>query len=374
MPPQPNPSELYTTVPTGRLYSPIDLISDPMQALFLANFDDDPEYNGIELQTFDHPDKGQGAATIMWRCDGKVDFYITPGVQIDRDRAEVGAGVGEWIMEDYRFWLDHSPQGVNAFVDLRLKDDRPVRMHVQEQRRNPGQALTILAPAGESIAHPRFFPVFRLHDIDLVRQARTAVTLRIGEQERTPLRLPIPMPHNLSRVYFMRYCFDPLIGLLNPQYEGPLSPLEAEVPGPYQHAHMHYALEDNAGHLEIARAATRGDRHELFVTFKPALPDVAALRDGAAIQGRFGVGVDGAGGIVRGAYSVRRQGRQVHLEMQPTENWSPRGSLRAKLTLMFFPRVFRTWVKTYRWSATIELAAGDLPQMRSAWTRVGEGD
>jgi hypothetical protein len=373
MPPQPHPTQLYTTVPTGLLYSPINLIIDPMQALFLVNFNDDPAYNGIELQTFDHPDKGQGAAAILWRRDGKVDFYMTPEVQLDRERVEVGGGIGEWITQDYRFWLDRSPQGVNAFVDLRLKDDRPVRMHVQEQRRNPGQPLTILAPAGESIAHPHFFPMFRLHDIDLVRQARTAVTLRIGEHERTPLRLPIPMPHNLSRVYFVRYCFDPLIGLLNPQYEGPLSPLEAEVSGTYQHDHMHYELEDNAGHLEIRRAATRGVRHELFVTFKPSLPDVVALRDGAAAQGRFGVGVDAEAGIVRGAYSVRRHGRQVHLEMQPTEDWYPRGSLRAKLTLMFFPRVFRTWVKTYRWSATIDLAASE-PQMHSAWSRTEEKD
>ena len=108
----------------------------------------------------------------------------------------------------------------------------------------------------------------------------------------------------------------------------------------------------------------------MFVTFSPALPDIACLGDGVELQRRCGVGEDDAPDVVTGAYEIHRQGDQVHLAVQPTENWSPCGGLLVKLTLMFFPSIFRTWVKTYRWSATITLGEdGRAGAMCSSWIR-----
>jgi hypothetical protein len=80
--------------------------------------------------------------------------------------------------------------------------------------------------------------------------------------------------------------------------------------------------------------------------------------------------MDADAGIVQGTYGARRAGGRVTLDMAPTENWTPRGSVLARLTFRFFPPVFRTWFRTYRWQAEIELEAEPGPHMQSGWTRV----
>ncbi|MBN1656809.1 MAG: hypothetical protein JXA93_00330 [Anaerolineae bacterium] len=363
-------NDLYGA-PAGALYSPISLVHDPMESLFLANFGDDYDYHGLELQIFDHSEKGRGAALLMWHRDGPVDFYMTPGVRLQRERVEVGGGVGEWRTQDFPYRLAFTEHGVEAHVEIVLHDGRNVFLHVREHKRRAGKGLTMLAPAGESIERPRFLPVFRLHQIDLVRRAGTEVVFTLGGEERKPLRLPIPMPYSGRRVYFMRACPDPLIGLVNPAHDGPLAAMYPEAAGEFEQGGMVYLLAERGGHLEIARAVVRTPRHELWMELSPPLPDMAALRDGAAIAGRFGIGVDADAGIVRGVYQVRRQGDRVHAEMAPTEKWKPRGSLLARLTFRFFPPVFRTWPRTYHWQAEIDLAGEEGAWMTSGWTRTG---
>jgi len=67
---------------------------------------------------------------------------------------------------------------------------------------------------------------------------------------------------------------------------------------------MTYDLVNNQRHYEICRASARNPKHEMFVTFSPPVPDVASLKDGADIKGRFGIGIDDAARIVEGAYVV----------------------------------------------------------------------
>jgi hypothetical protein len=207
-----------------------------------------------------------------------------------------------------------------------------------------------------------------MHDIDLVQQAGTEFEWWIGDKLRSPISLPVPMPYNGKRVYFVRFCPDPMIGLLNTAHDGPLPMLSPDRMTSFEHNDMTYDLVDNGGHPEIRRISARNPRHEMFLTLSPALPDIASLRDGIELWGCFSVGVDETPEIIAGEYEVRRDGDQVHLAMQPTEKWSPRGGMLVKLTLMFFPSIFRTWVRTYRWSAAISLTAGgQAATMRSAW-------
>lgn len=85
-------------------------------------------------------------------------------------------------------------------------------------------------------------------------------------------------------------------------------PAPARGTGSFQYKDITYDLIDNKGHYEIRRASACNPRHEMFITFSSALPDVSCLRDGIELQGQFGVGVDDAAGMVAGAYGGKRHG------------------------------------------------------------------
>jgi hypothetical protein len=365
-----NRLDIYGTPTTGRFYSPFDLSFDPMESLALFNFDGDPEYTALEVQQFDDEAKGTGTAALMWRTDGKVDFYMTPGLTLNRETTNVGKGVGEWITQNFDSRLEMSPSGVNARTELTLKDGRSLRFQTVESRRRATRPVTMLAPLGTDIEQPTFFPIFRMHDIDLVQRAHAEIDWRLGDRVPIPIKLPMPMPFNGKMVYFVRYCPDPMIGLLNTSYDGLLAAVDTGESAMVSHRHMSYHLTNNGGHREIRRASTRSAKHELYLDLSPALPEVTSLRPGVEASGRFGVGVDDVEGIIRGMYQVRRVGDEIRLALQPTENWSPHGGPLVKLTFLFFPPVFRTWVKTFRWTASVTLQPDSAPHMSSRWSRV----
>ncbi len=62
-----NDPQIYATPASGRFYSPLDLVFDPMERLALLDFENDPDYKCLELQLFDDDVKGHGAAALMYR-------------------------------------------------------------------------------------------------------------------------------------------------------------------------------------------------------------------------------------------------------------------------------------------------------------------
>ncbi len=109
-----------------------------------------------------------------------------PGLRLDRKKAEVGAGVGKWIGQDFDYKLEISPRGVDCFAALTLKDGRPLSFRISENRQRPSKPITILAPLGAGIQQPNFLPLFRMHDIDLVQRAAAEFEWKIGDEERAP--------------------------------------------------------------------------------------------------------------------------------------------------------------------------------------------
>jgi hypothetical protein len=178
------------------------------------------------------------------------------------------------------------------------------------------------------------------------------------------------MPHNGKLAYFLRYCSDPVMGLFNMQYEGELPALKPDQQKILKYKNMSYHFIKNEGYYEIQQVSSINHDHELYITFSPGLPDIIALKDGASTKGRFDIGVDDTVDLIQGMYQVRREGQFIFMEMYPDKNWKPRGSLLEKLTLFCFPPIFRTWVKTYRWKATIKDGGEPgIVTMKSSWRR-----
>lgn len=364
---------LYTGAPSGRFVSPFSLDHDPMDMMVLYTFDGDPDYNTLELQLFNHPDKGTGAAALMARNDGLVDFYMTPGLRLDREKTQVGSGVGEWLTQDFECSIQLTPRGLEASAALTLKDGRPVRMVIRERIARPGKRLDILAPVGISIENPYFLPLFWLTDIDLVRVSGTEIDLSIGDRHYLPARLPMPMPHTFAFAYFVRACPDPLIITVNQRHDGPLDVVTPDAISGFAYRDMEHDLVERDGRYEIGRVAIRGGRHEVALRFAPAFPALLDLSDGAAASGRFTLGVDALPAVMAGRYEVRRSGQQVRVQMQPTESWKPHGTLRQRATIYLLPPMFRNWPKTYEWTADLHLAnaAQGHVALVSNWRRIG---
>jgi len=341
-----------------------------MRSLVLLNLEDNPEFEGLELQLFDDEVKGKGAAAIMWHTDKRGDFYVTPGVTLDIDKIEVSGGVGEIITQDFHYKLDINSYGVDAHVSLTLKDGRPVDFWLSEKRPKVRKPLTILAPVGGVTSNPGYFPVFHLQDIDLVQRQDSNYSFKIADNNYHPPKIPVPMPYSGKLVYFLRYCSDPVMGLLNMQYDGELTALKPEHNVIFKHRNTSYIFKNREGYFEIQKVSVVDNEHNLYITFSPTIPDIVNLKDGVSIRGRFDIGVDDTSDLIQGVYQIRREEKSISMEMYPDRNWKPRGSLLQRLTLFCFPPEFRTWIKTYHWKATIQEEANHgRVTMKSGWQR-----
>jgi hypothetical protein len=357
---------LYARPPSERVIVPFELFHDPMERLLIVNFRGDPEYDGIELQVFDDEVKGHGLAALMYRTDGKLDWYMTPGLALDREAASVGAGLGEWVTQDFPYRLDIGTHGVDAEVHFSLHDGRQVELAVTEHRRTPGRHIDLLAPLGVGIERPTFLPYFVMFGIDLVRRGGTDVTMRIAGADRELERIPVPIPYSGRLCYLARYCDEPFIMRINPAISGPARTVDPAAGGG---GGERLAFIEREGHAELARLSVSAAGHEAWLELDPALPDLAALADGATSNGRFAIGSDDLQ-MIAGDITIVRAGQEATLTMQPTEPWRPAGGALVWLTLRMFPSFFRTWTTTYRWEATLSLA--ETAKIRSSWSRTGD--
>jgi hypothetical protein len=154
------------------------------------------------------------------------------------------------------------------------------------------------------------------------------------------------------------------------QHDGELPVLKPNGSLSFQHENTRYDLIENQGHYEILEISAFERRHKMYVTFSPALPDIGNLKDGSSTGGRFRIGIDTTPDVIQGVYRVECEGSRVHMEMYPDKNWQPRGTWLTRLTFLFFPPAFRTWVRTYRWSAVIETnRKTQTVTMKSGWQR-----
>lgn len=364
-----NPASIYDRPGSGRIFSPVTVNIDPMKHMVIMDFPGHPVYNALELQVFDHPQKGYGANVLLSNVDnGEVDFYFQPTVNMNREQANVSGGVRGWTQTPLDYHYNITEAGIDAGVSLTDNEGRQIEMCVTEHRRDRRPPLNMLAPMGAGIKTPTFLPFFYMHGMDLVRQSGTDFTLTIDGEPYLPEKLP-PVPHNRAGTYFVRYCGDPLIALLNEAYTGDLSPLAIQGTGQQCDGDTVYMLIDNTGHTEIQRIEQHGDGHTVHITFSPPLPDLVSLADGVQVVGRFAIGTDSIESVIVGDYTITTGDGQINMTMHPTEEWWPRtGGLPAKGTFLFFPPLFRRWMVDYYWYATIT-CRGETLHMTSAWEK-----
>jgi hypothetical protein len=367
-----NSVNIYGPVQNDLLYPPVRLDIDPMEALLLVNFEEDPDvvYLGFEPQLFDDPVHGQGMIVIGWRRDRKVDVYHQPGLRLSRDTYDIaGDGLNEMVerpLADAYYRVTES--GVDAYFAFDDLLGRSVEVAIREENRRQRRPFGLLAPMGNVATNPSALPLVLLHDFYFVRQSGTTFSIRVDGRERKPDSLPLPIDG--TRMYFTRYSPDPLIATLNPAWNGPLSPLERTSPTEARLGDLVFDLVEHHGRTEFAAMRHGYKDREVRVYFTPPLPNPPNLTDGARSTGHFTISADPSVGTVIGEYEIARQGDRVNITMIPSQGWRPNeDKLSVRLIYAFAPD-FNNWPKTYRWTAELDLTDLEQVTMQSAWQRI----
>jgi hypothetical protein len=354
------------------MYSPFTLNINPMERLFLINFEKDPDeiYMGFEPQWFDDASYGTGLRIIAWRKDGYVDVYQQPGVTVEEKIDVAAKGLADTIvspMESARFNV--TPQGVDAAFAFKDKTGRKVEVEVVEKSRKPTNPFALLAPVGSSSANPSSLPVYFMFQFDFVRRANTDVSIRINGRSHKADTFPFPL--NGSRVYFMRYSADTFLVDWCPAQSNTLAPLKGgegnKLAGDNGTIHE---LTEEEGTPAFARISTSRNHHTFTARFQPPFPEITHIPDQASLSGQFSLAAEESAGEVKGTYQVSRNGEEVEVTLHPGGGWDPRPTT---LFLKFFftaIKLFRQWPKTYQWTAKIKLYEGAAPFMESRWERI----
>jgi len=355
-----NPPDVYHSAAAPSLLPVLDVRIDPMDRLFLVNFDDDPIYDGVELQTFPAEEGGAPwARALLWRPD-TVDVYDPPGrtfdEHVDRRGLEALLSPLEVTLQrtefDYRFRI--TEHGLDAAVRIVDREGRLVEVEVLETRGEPVVG-GLIAPVGAASAAPDYLPVFFLDEFALVKRDGTRLRILVDGHERSPSKMTRLMKGPAS--YFTRYSNRVVIAHWNERRDTVLEPVPVPLGSETVEADgLEWSIQWNGAHPEVPSVTARSGEDRLTFLFSPPLPDFEALRPGIRIEGRFVVNVNDVPGVVAGEYTVEREADGARFVIQPLKAWQP--------PMVRGP----AWVSSYRYEAGIQLGLGP-PRLQSRWER-----
>jgi len=337
--------------------NPLSLTVDPLAAMLNCELADHPVYDGLELQWFDDDVHGTGMlAFLSRREDRRVDYYPAPGLRLDPSHYSIGGGTGAWTETEFDVArLRVTDDGVDAEVRFTDIDGRPIEIRVDDRDGGRRRRAGLLAPVGSGIDHPTALMLVWMPGFDLVRATGAPPVIRVDGQDAAIGRLP---GARLHRRHLIKYAAPVIAVDVNPDRDGPLgAPGEGEA-GP--------GVELSPDGSRIAGVTAETGGHQARLTLDPPMPDVAALPDGALVDGAWRVAVDGTR-ITGGRWRALREGDRVELAMEVTQRWRPgRLPWLMRMVTTVVP-VFRRWPTTYRWRATVSLTP--TPSITSRWER-----
>ena len=322
---------------------------------------DDPVYEALELQWFDDDEHGTGMLAFLQRREGRrVDYYVEPGVHVDRSGYELGGGTGRWVETAFdRASLEVGANGVVARARFTDVDGRAIEVAVDDRAAGPRRAGELLAPVSAGIEAPSSLLLVYLYGFDLVRRrGDIEPVVRIGGRTASPGRLPGAWLH---RRHLIKAAGPLTVASLCPDAAPGPTVVDPAAPGAVQ-------VDATGTRLTGMRVATQETSAQ--VTLEPGLPDLARLPEGSVVTGAWQVGIEGRV-ITGGRWQVARHGDEVDVRLDVTRRWRPPGGQPPLMRVVtrVIP-VFRRWPPTYRWRATVTL--GEPPSMTSRWERIGE--
>ncbi|PKL18510.1 MAG: hypothetical protein CVV49_05340 [Spirochaetae bacterium HGW-Spirochaetae-5] len=343
-----------------KIVFPVKLGIEPMQRLLIADFADDVEYEALEPQLFNDSINGKGLRVLRYRKDKKVDVYWQPGVFVDINTFNIGAGIGDFEeVEMSASCFEVDEYGINLHLAFNDKQNRTVEMRIKENTPN-NRRIRFLAPVGNDIEKPKQFFLAYMLDFDFVKKRGTSFSASIGDRHLKPASFPLL--RNFKKVFFARYSLRPSVGVMNPPMSIPLI-FESQFPAIKYVEGMNVSINKN-GNIESINREYENINYE--IKFFPAFPNMLDLQDNQPVKGKweFKIAQDL---ITSGTFSLNNYNGVVSAEIDVTGLWKPVG---LPFSLNLFTKIagfFRKWPATYKWIATVDF--NDSFKMSSSWIR-----
>jgi len=355
------------------LLNPFYIDIDPMLRLLLVNFEKDPDtlYVGFEPQVFDDAIHGKGHLIIGWRKDGKVDVYHEPTLKLNPAGYDiVGKGLANMVqcqMKEASFEVTN--QGVQAYYLFTDIQNRQVRIKITESNPKKRAPFGLLAPMGDAAEHPSSMPLVLLHDFYFVRRKHTELEVTIDGVQHEADQLPMPI--DMTKMYFTRYSPKPLIARLNPAFDGALHSVEVAEGATEVADNVHdLKLQWMGENLFISQITRKNDVHPVQLIFDDPFPNLYALENNANLSGRFRIHAHPSTGQIAGVYQVARKEETIKLSMIPSEGWKPVPTKFSLRLLYAVAGIFKKWPATYLWTANVLKNRDGYYTMVSGWKRI----
>ncbi len=352
-----NSLKIYESSPKNMIFSPFNITTDHIDRLMLINFEEDPIYYAIELQIFRIAGE-KLPMVIMYRKDDLMDIYYTNEAIIEYRKKlfeDIWTNVSFNQLEeiDFRFQIDD--MGLDAYLFLKDKLEKDIELKIKEN--TPGRELTaMLTPIVTANKKPQYFPIVYLNEFSMVIKKDTEIFIKIHGFLRKPDEIPVRM--NGMYVYLARYSLEPIIGNWNNSFSGNLNPILINSSNLNKISeNLTYEIFNNEGYYEIEKISGKDDvGHTISFEFSPAIPNIIALKSNMKIKGKFSCCINDIKGIFAGEYYINRVGDIISLNIQPIKGWQP------------FPG--KLWLKTYKWTANIDIIDNDNVRIQSYWYRI----
>ena len=359
-----HPKKIYSDKEEA-LYLPFQFGIDPMEKLLLVNFEKDPdeEFIGLEPQFFDDEINGKGLLVIAWRKDMQVEVYHDKQIQPDPKKYDIaGKGLASMHQVDFeRSEFEILSAGVVANIVFRDKNDRLIKIHIEEKHPKKRAAFGLLAPMGDAATNPSAMPLVLLHDFYFVRRKHTLLEVVIDGKNHQIDKLPLPLDG--MWMYFARYSPDPFIVTFNPSFSGILESENKEI--------GQLLWEENGSAKEIKSYSVSGDGHQIKIAFDPAFPQFNLIKAGLEVEGEFVISGENSTGSIQGIYKVSTKEDDVQIQIHPVGGWIPNEKKMSLRFLYTIASIFKNWPKTYLWTAKLKMEDQQW-EMRSSWMRLSK--
>lgn len=337
-----NSPEIYDPAAPKGLFVPIDLETDNFGVGFVdkfiaVDFANSAKYSRIELWEFDGNGAKKAVALLVNSEDSSTSVYAKPRTEIDPKLFGSALNEPEIVVRDFQYDFNITDDGVDFFLYLRTSQGERVELRVIEKISDPDQ-LNTLGNFGFSAKDPNYFPLFYLRNFSVVTEDFGEIRATAGGREMKPAFFLERIEGKVS--YSAIYCEKPAIGFLNTDFEGEIPRIFTNDPA-LEYAREKIEFLENGGRYEIKKIASETPGGEIEILFSPALPDIAAMKSGEEVSGRWSAAIDTIRGVAGGTYSIIKKENNAGFTMDPS--MAAQSFLNDKSVMRFFWKAFLTF-------------------------------
>lgn len=348
------PKSYAQNPPQGaQVFLPLTVDMQAVNRLALLNFEQDPDdiYYGLELMYLDSPQLGQGYRVQAYRHDGYVDIYDDEDLVFDSDHEESIAGKGCI----HHLHVDLSPvslaqtdQGMKIQFSFEDYQGRPIRVDIQENKKDTSPGSDILAPVGASSDQPAYFPLFQLYHFNFLLKHQTDSLISIDGHHHEMDPFPVPFPLDGHQRNFGRYSLQTQLIELFPNIDqAPLISLDSKLT--HTDGPVTYYFDDALALKEIFIDLDSASR----IQFEPALAFKTQ-------EGEIRIDSDPQLGPVAGHYSTQSRGDDYQLQLTFDQGWQAHKPSLMHRIMFNKNSVFSSWPKSYHYKLRMDMDSGQL--------------